>query len=59
MGEKISITIIDLENEKVITKIIVEITFKINYLKKINHPKYEESLLTWEIDGNSFKLWIV
>ena len=50
--------IIDLENNKVISKIEEEHTNKILFIKKIYHPNYGESLLTGQKNG-TIKLWVI
>ena len=55
--EKI-LKIIDLENNKVISKIEEEHTNKIMYIKKILYPIYGESLLTAQENG-TIKLWVI
>ena len=57
--KKALINIIDLENEKIITKIEGKNINKIKYIKKINHPKYGESLLSIEEKASNIKLWII
>ena len=57
LGEN-SFYIIDLENNKIISKIRGHNVNTLTFIKKVNHPIYGESLMSLEHNG-SVKLWVI